>query len=543
MKTIALILGLTLIAGGVIAQPPPTNLHATHDGEGTVLLTWNAPGFNGPSSMSGLVEWPTTLDERLNWTPPDPDQLLQQWENLQNSTDELDDLAFYFVYRNGSPIEIVYETSFEDHLPQTGTYIYTVTAFHDEGESEHTPEVAVTWYEQVNFAIDEDFEDGDIPIGWTVEATIASYTWHVGAAPFAHQNEFPTNVMFVDSDGAGSGPHLQERLILPNFDFSLATFVELEYSWFMTEYIEEHCYVQYRVDGGDWQTIADYSEDGYGLDVVHDLTIELVGESDADISFYYDDLDNWGYYFGIDDVEVRRDAVQEDPVVLDVIGMATTIQPSGGVVGFDLHITSQINQTFNDLWFWSNITLPNGSETANIIQRQFNLTPFMDVSYLYLQQEVPPEAPAGDYSYKVYVGQSLQNALLEDSFTFTKLGAANEMDEFVFDPSEWELHGLTQLISDETAVILPSEYALEAAWPNPFNAMTTLTLQLPENAPVTVTAYNVMGREVAMLVDNVLPAGSHEVVFDARDLASGVYFVRADVPDQFSGVQKLVLMK
>jgi hypothetical protein len=62
--------------------------------------------------------------------------------------------------------------------------------------------------------------------------------------------------------------------------------------------------------------------------------------------------------------------------------------------------------------------------------------------------------------------------------------------------------------------------------PNPFNPSTTIKYQLPENGKVSMRVYDLLGREVAALVNEIKDAGSYSVIFDGSRLASGFYFVR-----------------
>ncbi len=95
---------------------------------------------------------------------------------------------------------------------------------------------------------------------------------------------------------------------------------------------------------------------------------------------------------------------------------------------------------------------------------------------------------------------------------------------------------------ERQAAVLPSDFALNQNYPNPFNPTTTISFALPNAAPVTLTVYNVIGQEVARLVDGPLPAGPHQVTFDAANMASGIYFYRLQT-DGFSEQRKMVLMK
>ena len=100
-------------------------------------------------------------------------------------------------------------------------------------------------------------------------------------------------------------------------------------------------------------------------------------------------------------------------------------------------------------------------------------------------------------------------------------------------------------ISSETH---PQEYSLSANYPNPFNPSTTISYTLPVTSNVKIRVYNLIGQLVAVLVNTVKPAGNHNVVFDASDLSSGVYFDAIDAISvngkrYYSTVNKMVLIK
>lgn len=89
----------------------------------------------------------------------------------------------------------------------------------------------------------------------------------------------------------------------------------------------------------------------------------------------------------------------------------------------------------------------------------------------------------------------------------------------------------------------PAHFALAQNYPNPFNPSTTFGFTLQNTGLTTLKVYNVVGQEVATLVNEVLEAGAyHQKVFDARNLASGVYFARLVSGDR-TQMRKLILMK
>jgi hypothetical protein len=87
-----------------------------------------------------------------------------------------------------------------------------------------------------------------------------------------------------------------------------------------------------------------------------------------------------------------------------------------------------------------------------------------------------------------------------------------------------------------------TEYCLYQNYPNPFNPITTITYDVKETGHVTLKVYNILGKEVATLVDEVKDNNRYQVTFDASGLAAGVYFYRVNVND-FSDVHKMILLK
>ena len=95
--------------------------------------------------------------------------------------------------------------------------------------------------------------------------------------------------------------------------------------------------------------------------------------------------------------------------------------------------------------------------------------------------------------------------------------------------------------------VLPTEYSLSQNQPNPFNPSTDISFSLPKSGQVKLTVYNILGAEVATLVDEIRSAGVHRITWDGTDksgnpVASGVYLYRLTAGD-FAETKKMVLMK
>jgi hypothetical protein len=89
---------------------------------------------------------------------------------------------------------------------------------------------------------------------------------------------------------------------------------------------------------------------------------------------------------------------------------------------------------------------------------------------------------------------------------------------------------------------IPQKFALYQNYPNPFNPSTTISYDLPERARVKLSVYNILGQEVATLVNAEQEPGRYSVNFDASDLPSGIYFYTLQTP-YFTKTNKMVLVK
>ena len=95
---------------------------------------------------------------------------------------------------------------------------------------------------------------------------------------------------------------------------------------------------------------------------------------------------------------------------------------------------------------------------------------------------------------------------------------------------------------DDEPPALPREIRLLQNYPNPFNSRTTIQYAMPEAGPVKIEVYDLLGRRVGAPVDEFKPAGYHRFVWDAGDLATGVYFYKIQAGD-YTETKKIVLVK
>jgi len=119
------------------------------------------------------------------------------------------------------------------------------------------------------------------------------------------------------------------------------------------------------------------------------------------------------------------------------------------------------------------------------------------------------------------------------------LSGYKRQDEYTYDVA-WLVKLAPEMSTDEISI--PRSACLLTAYPNPFNSTTQIEFTLPVTQRVSLRLYDVLGREVAMLLNEMKTAGEHRVRFDGGGLSSGVYFCRMEAGKE-TRTQKIVLMK
>jgi hypothetical protein len=103
-----------------------------------------------------------------------------------------------------------------------------------------------------------------------------------------------------------------------------------------------------------------------------------------------------------------------------------------------------------------------------------------------------------------------------------------------------EFAGSTGVAQDES--MQPLRSSLLQNYPNPFNPSTAINYQLSQNSQVKLVVVDMLGREIATLVNEIKNSGDHQVVFDARTLSSGMYFYKLTA-GSFTQIRKMTLIK
>ncbi|MHB1688379.1 MAG: aryl-sulfate sulfotransferase [Ignavibacteriaceae bacterium] len=129
-----------------------------------------------------------------------------------------------------------------------------------------------------------------------------------------------------------------------------------------------------------------------------------------------------------------------------------------------------------------------------------------------------------------------------DSTYKIKISSVSNPNLFSISDSSFTLVGATTGIANTTGVI--KNFVLNQNYPNPFNPSTIINYQIPFSSKVVLKVYDVLGNEIATLVNEEQPAGSYDVQFSSQkyQLASGIYFYRLQAGNYVS-VKKLLLLK
>lgn len=104
-----------------------------------------------------------------------------------------------------------------------------------------------------------------------------------------------------------------------------------------------------------------------------------------------------------------------------------------------------------------------------------------------------------------------------------------------------EFNGILVGVDDEEET-LPTEFALEQNYPNPFNPGTTFRYSIPTQSKVMIKVYDILGNEIATLIDEEKSVGTYELTWNAVDLSSGVYFYQLRA-GEFISIKKMILLK
>jgi Zinc carboxypeptidase/Immune inhibitor A-like, MAM domain/Secretion system C-terminal sorting domain len=226
-------------------------------------------------------------------------------------------------------------------------------------------------------------------------------------------------------------------------------------------------------------------------------------------------------------------------MVLNLTGINTFVGSGGGTITYSASLQTFVPDPFPGFNYWTMAILPNGNPYGPISTLNVNIPPNANIFVPMMQVNVPAMAPNGQYTFQGFIGQ-YPTVMVSDSFGFTKgLGGSNDQE---INGTEWSESGWPEefAVAGNT-VELPTEFAVETAYPNPFNPTVSVPFALPTAGDVSIAVYNTLGQMVFEQV-STFNAGSHTVTVDGSSLSSGVYLLSVS-HNGASEVQKVVLMK
>lgn len=132
--------------------------------------------------------------------------------------------------------------------------------------------------------------------------------------------------------------------------------------------------------------------------------------------------------------------------------------------------------------------------------------------------------------------------LICDRFGYRSAERNVTLGSFNLDTINFYMTGIGVIGIEPNGNIIPGSYSLEQNYPNPFNPVTNIRVDIPKASDVKIAVYDMLGRELEVLVNQNLQAGSYKVSWDGSKHSSGIYFYKLITKD-FIGTKKMILVK
>jgi PKD repeat protein len=326
--------------------------------------------------------------------------------------------------------------------------------------------------------------------------------WQIRFAPFPNSYTLPLTstggIMAADVDECGSGSTMNSTAtIVQTFDFSIYDVVTIEFDndWNVID-AQDEAHVEVSTNGGStWVGVWD--QIGTDISNTHEsVNISSLAAGNSNIKIRLRSVQpGWDWWWVLDNFCIYGMYI----VPVELTSFTTQVIKEGVELNWRT-ATETNNQGFD-------------------IERMSSSSDYEKIGYV--------------------AGFGTTTEPKTYSFTDSKLDAGT----YTYRLKQMDFNGSYSYSDEVNAdVTLPLEYALEQNYPNPFNPSTTIKYSLAEDGFVKLAVYNMLGEEVATVVNNVQKAGRYEVSFNANNLSSGVYVYRIEAAN-YTASKKLILLR
>jgi len=209
-------------------------------------------------------------------------------------------------------------------------------------------------------------------------------------------------------------------------------------------------------------------------------------------------------------------------------------------------LASFINDTNEDLYYKQYEF--NGSIRASVNIENVSIDT-EDILYAYSNGELrgkvsPSEFPlTGDLVFSLMVyGNNSNNEKLNFELYDNETGRYYALEQELFFGKDMIIADAYNPFDFREFSVLPSEFKLLPAYPNPFNPMTNISFVMEHENNIKLSIYDIRGREVEILVNGLQGSGEHTLIWDASDFASGIYYIHIAAGNHVE-TQKIMLIK
>jgi len=442
--------------------------------------------LNPPSNLTASNNLYSAI--KLNWVAPPP------------STNTF---QTYLVYRGATFVDSTTQTTYTDMgMPLATNVEYTVKAKYVEGTSEASNVATGLALDPGSFLIIEDFETGGtLPAGWAiVDVNNDGVTW----APYnsAAYNHTTDGIYSLSVSYSTTNPK-------NDYAFTKALTLRSDSSYTLRFW--------YRIASVTWpEDMKVVLSTSQSPDGIIETIVDMPGMSN--ITFeekvipYFNVPVTGTYYLGFYAYSIP----DQFRIALDDMSLEEISYTPVELTSFN---AKAIGNSVNLTWVTATETNNKGFEVERKSGEVFESISFVD-------------------------GFGTTTESKNYSFTDKNLNSGT----FVYRLKQIDFDGTVSYSNEiEVDITIPDQFSLDQNYPNPFNPATKIQYSLASDSKVTLKIFNTLGEEVATLVNTAMPAGLHNVNFDASKLNSGVYFYSIEATGSnganFTSVKKMILMK